>query len=63
VLREHLGELASKAPVEEVPGDNLPPLVIHNERAKAELGFAPRPAETTLIDTVDDLRARGLIGA
>jgi len=46
-----------------VPGDDLPPLVIHNERAKAELGFAPRPAETTLIDTVDDLRARGLIGA
>ncbi|MDQ1174073.1 nucleoside-diphosphate-sugar epimerase [Microbacterium testaceum] len=63
VLREHLGELASKAPVEEVPGDDLPPLVIHNERAKAELGFAPRPADTTLIDTVDDLRTRGLIGA
>ena len=30
-----------RLPTEEVPGEELPPLVIHNERAKAELGFAP----------------------
>lgn len=62
LLRAHLGELAEAAPTEEVPGDELPPLVIHNERAKAELGFAPRPAETTIIETLDDMRERGMLG-
>ena len=63
VLREHFGEFAEKAPTEEAPGDELPPLVIHNERAKAELGFAPRPAETTIVDTVNDMRERGMLGS
>ena len=62
VLRERFGELAAKAPTEEAPGDELPPLVIHNERAKAELGFAPRSAEATIVDTVDDMRERGMLG-
>jgi nucleoside-diphosphate-sugar epimerase len=62
VLREHFGELAAKAPTEEVPGDELPPLVIHNERAKAELGFTPRGAEATIVETVEDMRDRGMLG-
>lgn len=61
VLRDHFGELAAQAPTEEVPGDDLPPLVIHNERAKAELGFAPRPAETTIVETVVTMRERGML--
>ncbi|WP_278101832.1 NAD-dependent epimerase/dehydratase family protein [Microbacterium proteolyticum] len=61
LLREHLGDLAAAAPTEEVPGDELPPLVIHNERAKAELGFTPRPAETTIFETLDDMRERGML--
>jgi len=62
VLHERFGSLAALAPTEEAPGDELPPLIIHNERAKAELGFAPRPVETTIVDTVDDMRARGMLG-
>lgn len=62
VLHDHFGDLAAKAPTEEAPGDELPPLVIHNERAKSELGLAPRPAETTLVDTVEDMRERGMLG-
>lgn len=61
LLRAHLGDLAAAAPTEEVPGDELPPLVIHNERAKAELGFTPRPAETTIFETLDDMRERGML--
>lgn len=61
LLRAHLGELAAAAPTAEVPGDELPPLVIHNERAKAELGFTPRPAETTIVETLDDMRERGML--
>ncbi|MGX5682267.1 NAD-dependent epimerase/dehydratase family protein [Schumannella luteola] len=62
LLRERFGELAAKAPTEEVPGDELPPLLIHNDRAKAELGFAPRSAESTIVETVDDMRERGMLG-
>jgi nucleoside-diphosphate-sugar epimerase len=62
VLRRTFGELAAKAPTEEAPGDELPPLVIHNERAKAELGSAPRAAETTIVETVEDMIERGMLG-
>lgn len=62
VLHEHFGALAAKAPTEEVPGDDLPPLVIHNERAKAELGFAPRPAETTIVEMVEKMREQRMLG-
>ena len=61
VLREHFGALAAKAPTEEAPGDELPPLIIHNERAKAELGFAPRPAETTIVETVQSMIDHGML--
>jgi len=43
-------------------GDELPPLIIHNERAKAELGFAPRAAETTIVETVEGMREMGMLG-
>ncbi|MES2169207.1 MAG: hypothetical protein V4479_00585, partial [Actinomycetota bacterium] len=62
VLHEHFGTLAAKAPTEEAPGDDLPPLLIHNERAKAELGFSPRPAETTIVDTVENMLEQGMLG-
>ena len=44
ILRENLGDLAKRVPTQETPGDALPDLVIHNDRAKRELGFRPRPA-------------------
>jgi nucleoside-diphosphate-sugar epimerase len=61
LLRDRLGALAARVTLEEAPGDELPPLVIHNDRAKRELGFRPRPAETTLIETVQSMRDLGLI--
>jgi nucleoside-diphosphate-sugar epimerase len=61
VMRERLGDFAAKVPTEEAPGDELPPLVIHNGRAKRELGFSPRPAVDTIIDTAESLRDLGLV--
>jgi nucleoside-diphosphate-sugar epimerase len=61
-LRQHFGDLAAKAPTEEAPGDPLPPTIIHNDRAKNELGWRPRPLEDTIVDTVENLRARGELG-
>ncbi len=58
-LRQRFGALAAKAPTEQAPGGDLPPLVIHHDRAKEELGWRPRPAETTIVDTVESLRDRG----
>lgn len=59
LLRRRFGPLAARVPTEEAPGAELPPLVIHNDRAKNELGWRPRPAETTIADTVENLRDRG----
>jgi dihydroflavonol-4-reductase len=61
ILRERFGELAAKAPTEQAPGGELPPMVIRNDRAKDELGWRPRPLETTIADTVEDLRDRGAL--
>ena len=60
-LRERFGALAAKAPTEQAPGDGLPPMVIHNERAKEELGWRPRPVAATIADTVENLRERGAL--
>ncbi|TIH29280.1 NAD-dependent epimerase/dehydratase family protein [Subtercola vilae] len=60
VLRERLGAFAERVPTEEVAGDEPTPLVIHNERAKRELGFRPRPAEQTIVETAESLRELGL---
>ena len=62
LVREHLGDLADRAPTEEVPGDPTPALAIHNDRAKAELGFAPRPASDTIRETLDSMRELGMLG-
>jgi nucleoside-diphosphate-sugar epimerase len=59
ILRERFGPLAAKAPTQEAPGNEPPRLVIRNDRAKDELGWRPRPAETTIADTVQDLLDRG----
>jgi hypothetical protein len=50
-------------PTSELPGDEPTPLVIHNDRAKRELGFHPRPAATTIVETAESLRALGLLAA
>jgi nucleoside-diphosphate-sugar epimerase len=60
-LRARLGSLAEKVPTEEAPGNEPAPLVIHNERAKAELGFAPRPAVETIVETAESLQELGLL--
>jgi dihydroflavonol-4-reductase len=63
ILRERLGPLAERVPTEQAPGPELPDLVIHNDRAKAELGWRPRPAETTIVETAESLRDLGLLDA
>jgi dihydroflavonol-4-reductase len=63
VLRQRFGPLAAKAPTEQAPGEDLAPMVIHNDRAKDELGWRPRPVEATIADTVENLLARGELSA
>lgn len=61
LLRERFGDLAALAPTEQAPGDGLPPLVIHNDRAKTELGFQPRPWRATVVETVESMNDLGLL--
>ena len=61
ILRERLGPLAERVPTQEAPGPQPPRLIIHNDRAKQELGWRPRPAETTIVETADSLRDLGLL--
>jgi nucleoside-diphosphate-sugar epimerase len=61
ILRERLGPLAERVPTEEAPGEEPPPLTIHNDRARQELGWRPRPAETTIVETAENLRDLGLL--
>jgi nucleoside-diphosphate-sugar epimerase len=61
ILRDRLGPLARRVPTEEAPGPELPSLIIHNDRAKEELGWRPRPAETTIVETAESLRDLGLL--
>ncbi|MGX7677279.1 NAD-dependent epimerase/dehydratase family protein [Jatrophihabitans sp. DSM 45814] len=61
VLRDRLGAFAARVPTEEAPGDELPSLVIHNDRAKQELGWQPRAAETTILETALSLRDLGML--
>jgi nucleoside-diphosphate-sugar epimerase len=62
-LRKRLGTMAERVPTEEAPGPEARPLVIHNDRAKLELGWRPRPAETTIVETAECLRDLGLLEA
>ncbi len=59
ILRERLGPLAERVPTEEAAGPEPPRLIIHNDRAKQELGW--RPAETTIVETAESLRDGGLL--
>jgi len=59
ILRERLGPLAKRVPAEEAPGPEPARLIIHNDRAKRELGWRPRPAETTIVDTAESLLGLG----
>ncbi|WP_428949818.1 NAD-dependent epimerase/dehydratase family protein [Streptomyces sp. cg35] len=61
ILRGRLGSLAARAPQREAPGEDLPRPVIHNDRARDELGWRPRPAATTLVETAECLRDLGLV--
>jgi nucleoside-diphosphate-sugar epimerase len=61
ILRDRLGPLAKRVPTEEEPGDELPNLVIHNDRAKRVLGWQPRPTEATIVETAESLRDLGLL--
>ena len=61
ILRQRLGPLAERVPTEEAPGPEPPRLIIHNDRAREELGWRPRPAETTIVETAESLRDLGLL--
>ena len=63
ILRDRLGPLAGRVPTVEAPGSEPPDLVIHNERAKRELGWQPRAAVTTIAETAESLRDLGLLAA
>jgi nucleoside-diphosphate-sugar epimerase len=63
ILRRRLGPLAAHVPTQEAPGDDPPRLVIHNDRARNELGWRPRAAETTIVDSAESLRDLGLLDA
>jgi dihydroflavonol-4-reductase len=60
-LRRRLGPLAARVPTAEAPGDDLPRPIIHNDRARDELGWRPRPAETTIVQSAESLRDLGLL--
>ena len=60
-LRRRLGPLAARVPTREAPGDDLPRPVIHNDRARDELGWRPRKTETTIVETAESLRDLGLL--
>ena len=61
ILRERLGPLAERVPTEEASGEEPPQLIIHNDRARQELGWRPRPAETMIVETAESLRDLGLL--
>jgi len=50
-------------PTQEAPGEDRPRPVIHNDRARDELGWRPRPVETTIVESAESLRDLGLLGA
>jgi dihydroflavonol-4-reductase len=60
-LRRRLGPLADWVDVREAPGEDPPPLVIRNDRAREVLGWRPRAAETTIVESAESLRDRGLL--
>ncbi|MEW1844345.1 NAD-dependent epimerase/dehydratase family protein [Nonomuraea angiospora] len=63
ILRRRLGPAAARVPTQEVPGEDPPRPIIHNDRARGELGWRPRPAETTIVQMAQSLRDLGLVQA
>ncbi len=61
LLRGRLGPLAARVPTQEGPGDDPPRLIIHNDRARTELGWRPRAAEATIAESAESLRDLGLL--
>ncbi len=61
ILRDHLGSAGEHVTTDEAPGEDPAPLTIHNDRAKQELSWHPRPAEVTIVDTAESLRDLGLL--
>jgi nucleoside-diphosphate-sugar epimerase len=61
VLRDHLGPAGEHVTTDEVPGEDPSPLTIHNDRAKKELDWHPRLAETTIVETAKSLSDLGLL--
>jgi nucleoside-diphosphate-sugar epimerase len=61
ILRDRLGPLAERVPTEEEPGPEPARLIIYNDRARQELGWRPRPAATTIVETAESLRDLGLL--
>jgi dihydroflavonol-4-reductase len=53
--------LGPPAPTEEAPGLDLPRPIIHNDRARTELGWQPRDLKTTILETAQSLRDLGLV--
>lgn len=50
-LFEHLGAVADSVPTHEAPGDPVPEPIFHNDRARNELGWRPRPVVESIMDT------------
>ncbi|MFG6192594.1 NAD-dependent epimerase/dehydratase family protein [Nonomuraea sp. JJY05] len=61
ILRRRLGPAAALVPTQEVPGQDPPRPIIHNDRARSELGWRPRPAETTIVQMARSLLDLGLV--
>ncbi|MEV4014966.1 NAD-dependent epimerase/dehydratase family protein [Nonomuraea angiospora] len=61
ILRRRLGPAGARVPTQEVPGEDPPRPIIHNDRARGELGWRPRPAETTIVEMAQSLRDLGLV--
>jgi nucleoside-diphosphate-sugar epimerase len=62
ILRDHLGPAGRHVTTDELPGEEPLPLTIHNDRAKHELDWQPRPWATTIVDTADSMYELGLLG-
>jgi nucleoside-diphosphate-sugar epimerase len=61
ILRRRLGPLGARVNVQEEAGQDPPHVVIHNERARTQLGWRPRPLETVIAESAESLRDLGLL--
>ena len=61
ILRDYLGPAGENVTTEEAPGEDPSPLKIHNDRAKQDFGWQPRPIETTIAETLLSMRELNLL--